>query len=70
MKNFLIHLASLMVAAQMCEVLNANSQEETYIKLFSFENQISKNTIKTLSKQHNHARKGTVLQSPCTPITA
>ena len=49
MKIFLIHLASLMVAAQMCEVLNANSQEETYTKLFSFENlrKYHQNTFKT-----------------------
>ena len=67
MKIILLHIVSLMVAAQMCEVFNANCQERNYNKLISLENlrKIEQN-IKTTKRRD--ARKGTVLQSHCTPI--
>ena len=51
-----------MVAAQMCEVLNANFQEKTHTKLFSFEN---------LQKYHQNPFKTTQPHKKryCIPIS-
>ena len=67
MKIILVLTVSLMVAAQMCEVLNANCHERIYNNPISLGNllKFEQYTTKTIKQRK---KKDTVLQSHCTPI--
>ena len=67
MKIILVLTVSLMVAAQICEVLNANCHERIYNNPISLGNllKFEQYTMKTIKQRK---KKDTVLQSHCTPI--